>query len=118
MDWERGFSTSSPEFLLLKEEDMEEFRSEKTVKGGKVSDFFFLFFCTIIGYSCIAHCELLTSYRLPGRVSVCNNRATVMTRTHPKHVPILQLMVCVRVCGAEANGGGGGAARSGCGRLL
>lgn len=37
MNWDLGFSPNSPEFLLLeKPEDMEEFRSEKTVKGGKV----------------------------------------------------------------------------------
>lgn len=37
MNWDLGFSANSPEFLLLeKPEDMEEFRSEKTVKGGKV----------------------------------------------------------------------------------
>jgi len=35
MDWEGGFSTSSPEFLML-DGDMEEFRSEKSVKTGKV----------------------------------------------------------------------------------
>jgi len=34
MDWEGGFSTSSPEFLML-DGDMEEFRSEKSVKTGK-----------------------------------------------------------------------------------
>ena len=36
MDWDSGFSMNSPEFVLL-EEEMEEFRSEKTVKSGKVS---------------------------------------------------------------------------------
>ena len=35
MDWEGGFSTNSPEFLML-DGDMEEFRSEKSVKAGKV----------------------------------------------------------------------------------
>ena len=38
MDWEGGFSTNSPEFLLL-DGDMEEFRSEKSVKTGKVGAF-------------------------------------------------------------------------------
>ena len=38
MDWEGGFSTNSPEFLLL-DGDMEEFRSEKSVKTGKVGGF-------------------------------------------------------------------------------
>ena len=37
MDWECGFSTSSPEFLQLGEEEMEELRSEKTVTASKVS---------------------------------------------------------------------------------
>lgn len=36
MDWDRGFSTNSPEFLLLGEEEIEEFRSEKTVTASKV----------------------------------------------------------------------------------
>ena len=35
MEWDSGFSSSSPEFLLL-EEEMEEFRSEKSVSANKV----------------------------------------------------------------------------------
>ena len=35
--WDRGFSSSSLEYkLLVDEEDMEEFRSEKSVKTEKV----------------------------------------------------------------------------------
>ena len=37
MDWDCGFSTNSPEFLQLGTEEMEELRSEKTVKATKVS---------------------------------------------------------------------------------
>ena len=36
MDWDCGFSTNSPEFLLLGDEEMEELRSEKTVTASKV----------------------------------------------------------------------------------
>lgn len=38
MDWDCGFSTNSPEFLLLGEEEMEELRSEKTVTASKASE--------------------------------------------------------------------------------
>lgn len=37
MDWDCGFSTNSPEFLLLGEKEMEELRSEKTVTASKAS---------------------------------------------------------------------------------
>ena len=37
MDWDCGFSTNSPEFLHLGTEEMEELRSEKTVKATKAS---------------------------------------------------------------------------------
>jgi hypothetical protein len=37
MDWDCGFSTNSPEFLQLGTEEMEELRSEKTVKATKAS---------------------------------------------------------------------------------
>ena len=36
MDWDMGFSLNSPEFLLRGDAEIEEFRSEKTVKGTKV----------------------------------------------------------------------------------
>lgn len=37
VEWDRGFTSSSLEYkLLVDERDMEEFRSEKSVKTGKV----------------------------------------------------------------------------------
>ena len=36
MDWDCGFSASSYQQFMLDEGEMEEFRSEKSVKAGKV----------------------------------------------------------------------------------
>lgn len=36
MDWDCGFSTSNYQQFMLDEGEMEEFRSEKSVKAGKV----------------------------------------------------------------------------------
>ena len=37
MDWDCGFSTNSPEFLQLDLKEMEELRSERTVKPTQAS---------------------------------------------------------------------------------
>ena len=39
MDWDCGFSTSSYQQFMLDEGEMEEFRSEKSVKAGKVKKY-------------------------------------------------------------------------------
>ncbi len=38
MDWDCGFSASSYQQFMMDEGEMEEFRSEKSVKAGKVRE--------------------------------------------------------------------------------